>query len=250
MLAASFLAVSNLEPANGSVCGQVALHQPQLRVLKLLKCHLRRPSILTSRQLHHLSVINSSWSGGWAAAAAAWPKLKGLTYVMDTNFQEDHYQCDSRCCCYSSMSSVDLVSRPLEGAKLCVEQEMYDLCTNLRQLTALTIRDVPWLSVTVEAMLLIVQHLHSFRHVCLDISRAENEVLADSEGLGYVQDVEALGAWLQQQIPGASVCVAFSKGRFRRWHGVVHMPAHILCWLLLAYLFGLMTWIFSDLGVD
>lgn len=52
--------------------------------LKLVNCHLSSPSILVSRQLQKLVVRESSWSGGWAVAAAAWPAVRALVWELMT----------------------------------------------------------------------------------------------------------------------------------------------------------------------
>lgn len=91
MIAAVRCAVCSLQTlvvdgngADGSNAGSAPAGL-RLQVLCLSKCSLSSPDILASSQLQQLTVIDSSWSGGWTAAAAAWPNLRQLVWKYDAD---------------------------------------------------------------------------------------------------------------------------------------------------------------------
>lgn len=55
-----------------------------LRSLYLTECHLSSPSILANDLLEQLTVVNSRWSGGRAAAAQAWPRAKSRVHGLES----------------------------------------------------------------------------------------------------------------------------------------------------------------------
>lgn len=65
----------------------VTVSRPQLQRLNLTGCKLESPNILASTQLQHLTVIDSTWPGGWRTAAAAWPAVTRLTWKYDEGFE-------------------------------------------------------------------------------------------------------------------------------------------------------------------
>lgn len=60
-----------------------AAHGLRLLELSLTGCTFSSPDILASNQLQQLTLINSSWAGGWAAGAAAWPAVRQLVWRYD-----------------------------------------------------------------------------------------------------------------------------------------------------------------------
>lgn len=169
--------------------------QMQLRSLRLKDCHLSSPSALASNQLKQLTIIDSSWSGGWAPAVAAWPYVREFVLIRDEPYRSKglgihrHYgtplprmlpETESEEAGSNSGSSFD--SKLDEIAELYVatlvadaaiaEQVIHDMSPWFSNLVLLTMQNMPWLNVDVLTMPLlqrVLQQIRSMRQLRLGV---------------------------------------------------------------------------------
>lgn len=170
--------------------------RPQLCQLCLEHCQLSSPSILASSQLQQLTVVDSSWTGGWPAAAAAWPNLRKLLWSGDTGCtlsngdwsalslgdstaalgaaQRRQDPTSSGGHDIDSVASAHVVK--LLGDNQTADTVLQQLSTGFSQLTSLTMQNLPWL--TVEALGKPVLH-----HVAQQMNHIKhvNFVLTDGQ---------------------------------------------------------------------
>lgn len=62
---------------------------PRLLSLHLTECAIDDLRRLASHRLQHLTAVDSTWSGGWAAAAGAWPNVRDLALWYGAPVDED-----------------------------------------------------------------------------------------------------------------------------------------------------------------
>lgn len=82
-------------------------HFINLQRLYLRSCFLDNPSVFASDQLHELEVMKTSWSGGWAAASAAWPNVRKLTWTPAERILQPEHDHSNYKGSHSSSSSDD-----------------------------------------------------------------------------------------------------------------------------------------------
>lgn len=106
--------------------------QLQLEELRLSTSLLSSPSILASSRLYRLSIAGVLWSGGWAAAAAAWPNVRQLVWRYDKHGVDSSQNVVT---CFTKMVLYDHSSTRAVG----------DILANFRRVKSLTVLGLPWL---------------------------------------------------------------------------------------------------------
>lgn len=242
--------------SNRSVCSNSATKCPQLQKLGLSKCQLSSPSILASRDAWELIAIGSKWPGGWAAAASAWPNLRNLYWEYDSTLSPSR---NSHSLANSSLdehttaavnsdtggqdSSKALTKADAKRLELQSEAEamlgsmLYDsspglttskvlseILSQLKLLSAMTIIDLPWLSVEVLDSVTL-QLVKKLMHINLSVpATVEYQLQVASlkaalakkgipvQGRQYDQrssneciEPRAIKHWLKQRLPWADV---------------------------------------------
>lgn len=143
----------------------------QLKRLKLYRCRLSNPSILASKELERLTVLKSSWPGGWTAAAAAWPGTRTLIWdVLTSGYAKlvsgDGNDSFTRAaeCLWPKFSKVVFDNNlnnnstssnfmhhklaAIQDLDLCVEGVLSDmLLAGFANLRSVIVQDLSWLSV-------------------------------------------------------------------------------------------------------
>lgn len=168
----------------------------KLRSLHLSRCHLPSPSILASRQLQQLTVIDTSWSGGWTAAAAAWPDLRELTWKFDTRLIDNNIS--------SSIKTAQLTNcfaaLGIRSVGPFLEATWHDTPLNLAlftRLRSLTVTEAP--PVCPEFIQQVGLCLKQLHYIKIEVGRHH---------IGYLESDVKEGQWkLQQRLPWASVQV-------------------------------------------
>lgn len=146
---------------------QVAVVRLQLWELHLEQCHLTSPDIFASQQLHQLSVVDCSFSGGWAAAAAAWPNMRQLIWGYETSFDSSTGQCASLVAGRSK--AIKAVRAKLEAAvRTSIKQAMTEVITGFPHLKSPTVHNLPRLCVP--DLHQVVQYMTWVQHVNLEFS--------------------------------------------------------------------------------
>lgn len=184
---------SRVEAASSGKNQAAAGHgSPLLQQLALSCCHLTSPDILASEQLEELIIVDCNWSGGWAAAAEAWPNVRQLLW-KDTDQSRQH----------SNHGGVTYQAPPAETFQNTLVgatcgQHAWDLAVGFKCLTDLTLDNGfigPWWSR--EVLQPVVQHLKYVKQLHLHGRRRSLSA----------EECIALQRWLQQQLPCTSVVI-------------------------------------------
>lgn len=190
---------------------------PRLQRLRLQRCRLSSPSIFASSQLQQLTAIDSSWPGGWAAAAAAWPNLNELVWQYD----QLTVSRSSNSSCHPELSFEAWVNDAEACTKASVCRVLQDISVGCKLLRSITFQNFPWMSV--EVLQPLVQQHDLIRHLKISYTYWGYERLLskavgggelssnNSNGACCIRDsgLEVVQQWLQQQMPWASVIVSF-----------------------------------------
>lgn len=198
-----------------------AAHSGRLRllILDLTDCIVGDLGLLQSHRLWQLSVTSSTWSGGWEAAAGAWPNLSKLDWRFDpvgiehsnigstslSSVESDLEQMHQTTTCVgsdnhqSSSSSghnreAGLSSSKAEDAGV---RELSNICSAFKTLQFLTVTGLSY-KLAMEELQLLVPQAASLRYLQLLFEQGGNSK----------QDCVMLQKWLQQQMPWVSVSIA------------------------------------------
>lgn len=167
----------------------------QLCALHVDGCRIETHSLLCNDQLRELTVINSTWQGGWPAVTC--PNVSKLAWKYDTMIIRSFL--DSRVCDESEESLPVAAPSPCDRPVPTIQYFMQQVCQMFQGLRSLTVLDVPKLSVVILQPL--VQHQQQLRYMEFQ----SNHVVAPPGSDSMGEPVQSLKQWLQQQMPWATV---------------------------------------------
>lgn len=187
----------NTTAGSSTRCGgddQAAAHSClQLHELNLVRCSINNPSILASGRLKKVTIIDSSLSSGWSAAATAWPHIQELVwkpeyilYVFDAHIREKLATERSRI-----VEALTVIAFRFPCLKSII---MYKLPA------------VPALSI--DSLQYLVSHSLPLQKIKLyHWKHASNLLTAEVTNVAasISNDLQAAQNWLQQQLPWADV---------------------------------------------
>lgn len=160
---------------------------PHLGVLRLRNSQLSSPSSIASQQLHHLEMVNCRWSGGWAAAAAAWPNVRELVWMYD-RYMDGRYTklvpsfpeiaagdlCrDERKETFLELVQAKILLNKLTSNKVPADEVMpltpyvKEICAGFKHIRCLGLRSLPWMSIGL--LQHIAQELKGIKHVRFEL---------------------------------------------------------------------------------
>lgn len=165
-------------PTTANRCS--ASHCPDLHTLYLAQCRLCEPQWLASKQLKTLVVDQSSWPGGFQAAAVAWPCVQELVYWFLDYYVELWGDSEGR-----------------EYVEAVVNEVMHDLCIDFTCLTSLMVQHLPYIDT--DMLELVGDKLTQLQRILLAVlcTKETQETLTDAGSEGQMQ------RWLQQKLPWA-----------------------------------------------
>lgn len=185
----------------------VADARPKLYELDLRWCQLSSPSILASNQLLQLNLDSNTWSGGWAAAGAAWPCFKKLTWYssgeFDTTSRHTSANQQAATILRSMLSSLgssncdllNLSGETLSTAAIArwfsksvtVEDPSFkDIALAFPHLTDLKVENLPWM--TVDLLQPVLHYMKDLQQVSLNISGRGVRIQLDTYRLVLLRD--------------------------------------------------------------